>query len=164
MDLDHPDEASYSYLLSKEGKHDWQIRQALDAVKLYQQFSPTKEKDIEESDHVDPIEIMIKKLRVRHYARSTVKSYSSWGGKYHAFCSLRKIKPQLDSSFTAYLSYLALKKNVAASTQNQAFNAILFLFRNVWDREPDGIDAVRRIFQFQCLQLLSANTLKLALN
>jgi integron integrase len=43
----------------------------------------------------------------------------------------------------AYLSLLALKQHVASSTQNQAFNAILFLFRNVLGREPEGIDAVR---------------------
>lgn len=143
LDLDHPDDASYSNLLSKEGKHDWQIRQALDAVKLYRQFSTPEEKNTIESDQVDPVEAMIKKLRVRHYARSTVKSYSSWSRQYLGFCSARKINPQLDTSFTAYLSYLALRKNVAASTQNQAFNALLFLFRNVWNREPEGIDAVR---------------------
>ncbi len=143
LDLDHPDEASYSDALSKEGKHDWQIRQALGAVKLYRQFSTDEEKKVVESDQVDPLETMIRKLCVRHYARSTVKSYSSWGRKYIEFCSSRKMKPQHDSSFISYLSFLALKKNVAASTQNQAFNAILFLFRNVWNREPEGIDAVR---------------------
>ncbi len=143
MDINHPDEASYSDALSKEGKHDWQIRQALDAVKLYWQFSTDEEKKVGESDQVDPFLTMIRKLSVRHYARSTVKSYSSWSRKYIDFCSSRKMKPQHDSSFISYLSFLALKKNVAASTQNQAFNAILFLFRNVWNREPEGIDAVR---------------------
>ncbi len=144
LDLNHPDEASYSDALSKEGKHDWQIRQALDAVKLYWQFSTDEEKKVVESDQVDPLVTVIIKLSVRHYARSTVKSYSSWCRNFIEFCSSRKMKPQQDSSFIFYLSFLALKKNVAASTQNQAFNAILFLFRNIWNREPEGIDAVRR--------------------
>ena len=143
LDLDHLDETSYSDVLSNEGKHDWQIRQALDAVKLYQQFSADEKINTIESDKVNSLKTIIRKLNVRHYARSTVKSYSSWSRKYFDFCSLRKMKPQQDSSFIAYLSFLALKKNVAASTQNQAFNAILFLFRNVWNREPEGIDAVR---------------------
>lgn len=56
---------------------------------------------------------------------------------------MRELKPEEDSSFVAFLSYLALKKRIASSTQNQAFNAILFMFRNVWEREPEGIDAVR---------------------
>ena len=77
LDLDHPDEASYSDVLSNEGKHDWQIRLALDAVKLYQQFSPDDKINTIGSDEVDPLQTIIRKLHVRHYARSTVKSYSS---------------------------------------------------------------------------------------
>ena len=46
-------------------------------------------------------------------------------------------------SFKEYLTHLALVKHVAASTQNQAFNALLFLFRNAGAIEPEGIDAVR---------------------
>ncbi len=45
---------------------------------------------------------------------------------------------------SAYLTYLAVKRNVAASTQNVAFNAILFLYRNVLGIEVKGIDNVVR--------------------
>ncbi len=141
--LGRPEEAVYADVLEKEGKQDWQIRQALDAMKLYRQYSGDSEKDRDGATPEDPIEILIEKLRIRHYSRSTVRTYSSWSRKYLNFCSARDLKPEEDASFVAYLSLLALKEHVASSTQNQAFNAILFLFRNVWRREPEGIDAVR---------------------
>ncbi|NKB24002.1 MAG: hypothetical protein GKR87_06425 [Kiritimatiellae bacterium] len=69
-------------------------------------------------------------LRVEHYAYRTEKLYLYWIRRflsYHYFC-----KP---SSMTAadvhqFLSYLAVNENVTAETQNQALNAIVFLFRN----------------------------------
>ncbi len=141
--LGRPEETVYAVLLEKEGKQDWQIRQALDAVKLYQQYSGDPGNGRDGVTLEDPIEILIEKLRIRHYSRSTVRTYSSWSRKYLDFCSSRNLKPRKDASFVAYLSLLALKQHVASSTQNQAFNAILFLFRNVWGREPEGINAVR---------------------
>jgi integron integrase len=141
--LGRPEETIYADVLEKEGKQDWQIRQALDAVKLYQQYSGDPEKGRDGATAEDPVEILIEKLRIRHYSRSTVRTYSSWSRKYLSFCSSRDLRPGEDASFVAYLSLLALKQHVASSTQNQAFNAILFLFRNVLGREPEGIDAVR---------------------
>ena len=44
----------------------------------------------------------------------------------------------------AFLTYLVMKRNVASSTQNQAFNAILFLYNNVLIADmPDDINALR---------------------
>lgn len=59
------------------------------------------------------------------------------------YCEQNGISANSDSTFRAFLSHLALKRRVSSSTQNQAFNAILYLFRNVWSMEPDNIDAVR---------------------
>ncbi|MCD4848566.1 MAG: integron integrase [Candidatus Aegiribacteria sp.] len=141
--MQRPDAAEYSQILEEEGKEDWQIRQALDAVKLYHQFSgeiiPHEINGLADN----PVEDLVNKLQVRHYSSSTVKIYSHWCSRYLDFCSSRELKSEEDASFVAYLSYLALKKRVASSTQNQAFNAILFMFRNVWEREPEGINAVR---------------------
>jgi len=89
------------------------------------------------------MQIMRDSLKVRHYARSTVKTYLQWCSRYFAYCGQSDITANSDSAFKAFLSHLALKRRVSSSTQNQAFNAILYLFRNVWSREPDNIDAVR---------------------
>ncbi|MCD4700827.1 MAG: integron integrase, partial [Candidatus Aegiribacteria sp.] len=83
------------------------------------------------------------KLKIRHYAYSTIKTYTQWCSRYLAYCSETGLDPVSDASYISFISYLALKRNVSASTQNQAFNAILFLFRNVWNREPENIDSVR---------------------
>ena len=143
LTLEEPEEALYADILDREGKQDWQIRQALDAVKLYHQFTGKQKVERYSLDSVDPVDILIEKLRIRHYSRSTVRTYSYWSRKYLRFCSEREMESRNDPSFVAYMSFLALRKHVAASTQNQAFNAILFLFRNVWEKEPEGIDAVR---------------------
>ena len=43
-----------------------------------------------------------------------------------------------------YLSYLAVEKAVSASTQKQAFNALLFMYRHVFDREIEGLEGTVR--------------------
>jgi site-specific recombinase XerD len=49
-----------------------------------------------------------------------------------------------DTDIKEFLSYLAVKKNVSASTQNQAFNALLFFYRHILKREPGEIkDTIR---------------------
>lgn len=135
------DDIAFSNELSASGKQDWQIRQALDSVRLFRSFSGSSADSPDECG--EPVGVMIRQLRVRHYSSSTVKTYSLWCRQYLEYCSSRKLDPREDPSFIGFLSYLALRRNVAASTQNQAFNAVLFLFRNVWGREPSGIDAVR---------------------
>ena len=140
--LGNPEEAAFSDVLEREGRQDWQIRQALDAVKLFRSFTGA-EADSPSITECDPVAILIEKLKVRHYSRSTVRTYSMWSRQYLEYCNEQSLDPRADSSFIAYMSFLALRRHVAASTQNQAFNAILFLFRNVWNQEPEGIDAVR---------------------
>lgn len=134
------DDASFSGLLEGEARPDWQIRQALDAVRLYRQFFDRAE---ERSSAGDPLEVLVDRLRVRHYSARTVKSYLYWCRGYLDYCHGLNRDCGSSSSFTDYLTYLALQKRVAASTQNQAFNSVLFMFRNVWGKEPSGIDAVR---------------------
>lgn len=135
------DDGEFSSLLASEGKAEWQIRQALDALKLYREFAGGAAFFSAESG--DPLSVMKERLLVRHYSRRTVKSYLYWCCDYLDYCRRWDRCGKESGSFCDYLTYLALKRKVAASTQNQAFNAVLFLFRNVWNEEPSGIDAVR---------------------
>lgn len=69
--------------------------------------------------------------RLRHYSRRTVEAYVAWARRYvrHNACvHPAELGP---AELTAFLSYLATTEQVAASTQNQAFNALLFLYRTV---------------------------------
>ncbi|NLP04594.1 integron integrase [Candidatus Fermentibacteria bacterium] len=130
--------------LEREGKEPWQIRQALDAVKIYLQVFPEEaEPDEHGSFEGDPAGRLTDALRIRHYSPSTEKTYAGWCRRYLAYCMKTSQDPREDSSFREFISSLALKDRVSSSTQNQAFNAVLFLFRNVWNTEPAGIEAVR---------------------
>ena len=74
-------------------------------------------------------------IKVRHYSRRTLKTYANWSRQFQR---VLKNKPPQELSTTdvkEYLTYLAVKCHVAASTQNQAFNALLFLYRNALKRE-----------------------------
>ena len=84
-------------------------------------------------------------LRARHYSRRTEKAYVGWVARF--LCGLpRELAPrQADMDHvTLFLSGLAMRDRVAASTQNQAFSALLFLFREVLKRNVEGLDEVVR--------------------
>lgn len=84
------------------------------------------------------------KLRIKHYSIRTEKSYVSWMRRYILFHDQRHPKEMGRNEVEAFLTYLAVNRKVSASTQNQAFNALLFLYREVLDVEMDGpIQSVR---------------------
>lgn len=81
-------------------------------------------------------------LRLGHYSYETEKAYVGWYLRYVRFHGLRHPAEMGAEEVTAFLSYLA-KDGVSASTQNQAFNAILFLYKKVLKIELGEIDALR---------------------
>lgn len=71
-------------------------------------------------------------LRYYHYARSTEKTYCYWILHYICFFNKKKHPKEMGSKeIEKFLSYLATVKKVAASTQKQALNALVFLYRDV---------------------------------
>lgn len=86
-------------------------------------------------------------VRVKHYAESTRKNYVGWARKFIHFHNLKSKAAMLENPeklITDYLTHLALSRKVSASTQNQAMNALVFMYKNVFLIELDGkIDAVR---------------------
>ena len=83
-------------------------------------------------------------IKVRHYSPKTLKSYTGWLRRFQAFAKSKPLETLSDTDLKDFLTFLAVKKNVAASTQNQAFNALLFFFRHVLKKEPGEIkDTVR---------------------
>ncbi len=70
-------------------------------------------------------------IRVENYARSTEKTYWHWIREFLQYHQGRRPSKMGASEIEAYLGFLAMKKQVAASTQNQALNSIVFLYRNV---------------------------------
>lgn len=83
-------------------------------------------------------------LRVKHYAYRTEEAYVQWIRRFILFHNKRHPKEMAEPEVQAFLTHLAVKENVAASTQNQALSAILFLYRHVLNQPlADSIDAVR---------------------
>lgn len=81
------------------------------------------------------LETLAAEIKVRHYSRKTLKTYALWSRQFQRFL---KNKPPEELSTTdvrEYLTFLAVKCRVAATTQNQAFNSLLFLFRHALKRE-----------------------------
>jgi integron integrase len=74
-------------------------------------------------------------LRTRHYSYRTEQSYIEWARRYILFHDKRHPAEMDAPEIQAFITYLAVEKQVAASTQNQALSAILFLYRNVLHKE-----------------------------
>ena len=68
-------------------------------------------------------------LRTRHYSIRTEQAYLHWVKRFIRFHNKRHPAQMGEPEISAFLSFLAVERNVAAPTQNQALSAILFLYR-----------------------------------
>jgi integron integrase len=84
-------------------------------------------------------------LRVKHYSIRTEQAYVDWIRRFILFHRKRHPDEMAEREITDFLTHLAVEKHVAASTQNQAFAALLFLYHQVLNRKLDFIDNVQRV-------------------
>ena len=84
------------------------------------------------------LDIVREKIRLKHYSIKTEKSYIGWIKHYIFYHNKRHPKDMAKEEIEQFLTYLAVEKKVSPTTQNQAFSAILFLYREVL--EIDIID------------------------
>jgi Phage integrase, N-terminal SAM-like domain len=77
-------------------------------------------------------------LRLRHYSLRTEEAYVAWIRRYILFHGKRHPAELAETEVSAFLSALALQGRVAASTQNQALSALLFLYKEVSSRRSAG--------------------------
>ena len=119
----------------------WQIGQAKNAVRMYYyQYRGGGEGDFPAAGGALLCEEATARtrelLRVRHYSYRTEQTYLSWIWRFYDYAASHRSPDELEAGVAPedvrdYMAHLALKKKVSASTQNQAFNALLFLFREV---------------------------------
>jgi site-specific recombinase XerD len=83
-------------------------------------------------------------IRTRHYSRSTEQTYVSWIRRFILFHRKRHPLEMGKEEMGEFLSHLAVEGHVAASTQNQALNALVFLYKQVLERDVGLIDGVVR--------------------
>jgi len=79
-------------------------------------------------------------IRARHYSRRTEKAYVAWIRRYIFFHGKRHPAAMGAAEITRFLTSLAVDGKVAASTQNQALSALLFLYRAVLQQEVPWLD------------------------
>jgi len=83
-------------------------------------------------------------LRSRHYSRRTEEAYVAWIRRYILFHGKRHPMEMGAPEITRFLSFLAVDGKVAASTQNQALSALLFLYREVLELDVPWLDGLVR--------------------
>jgi integron integrase len=83
-------------------------------------------------------------VRARHYSRRTEKAYVHWIKRYIFFHGKRHPAEMGAVELTAFLTALAVRDRVAASTQNQALNALLFLYREILGIELPWLEGLVR--------------------
>lgn len=84
-------------------------------------------------------------LRTKRYSIRTEQAYVDWIRRFILFHGKRHPNEMGEKEISDYLSHLAVEKNVSASTQNQAFSALLFLFQQVLDQKLAFIDNAQRV-------------------
>ncbi|MBU2043616.1 MAG: integron integrase [Candidatus Omnitrophica bacterium] len=155
LDFDESSTLFFQHLIEKGKLADWQINQAKEAVKLYLESFLREKKS---GNHPPAVNLdnnyliiadqLRQAMRLKHYSRKTEKSYLGWVKRFFSFLIMRKAKGTIqelkDSDVKDYLSYLATDIKVSASTQNQAFNALLFMFRNILSKDLKDLNKVVR--------------------
>src|SRR5262245_24407393 len=83
-------------------------------------------------------------IRVRHYSRRTEDAYADWVRRFILFHHKRHPVEMGAIEINQFLTHLAVEGHVSASTQNQAFSALLFLYQKVLEVDPGRIEGVIR--------------------
>jgi len=86
-------------------------------------------------------------LRTRYYSYRTEKTYLDWLRRFLIFSQPQNRESLSGEDGRAYLSFLAVRRGVAAATQNQAFNALLFVFKEVLGKDFGHLEGVQRAQQ-----------------
>ena len=133
---------------------EWQVRQADQALRIYfVNFLKRPDWHRRTEGTADPLapssplaalDLLRTRLRTRHYAYRTECTYVDWVRRFLEYAATRQgvPHPRVDAEGVRdYLTHLAVHQRVSASTQNQAFSAILFLCREVLGVSLDGVSS-----------------------
>jgi integron integrase len=144
--------------LERSGRWEaWQVRQAEQAVQTYFVNFLQQRSHIPVAGHGAPpsrqpgqlqaTDELRRLLRIRHYSYRTECTYVDWVRRFYEYARTRQNRPEAEiapADLRDFLSHLAVRRHVSASTQNQALCALLFLARNVLGLDADGMsDGVR---------------------
>jgi integron integrase len=128
----------------------WQVDQAHDALRIlifYQYTQERKEKQKGQSfsgDWKHVAEETVTAMRLRHLSLNTERAYIYWLRYFYRYLNGKPPLSLAGNDLKNFMSYLAVERKVASSTQNQAFNALLFVYRHVLEVEIEGMQSTVR--------------------
>jgi site-specific recombinase XerD len=156
----------FSQKLKEKNQSPQQVKQASDAIAIYYEIQEQKKKTRHEVHQVNEktSKFSIKKeppkkrnadwtavfkgleseIKLRHYSPKTLVSYRGWSRKLQSFVKSKDPGLLSTQDVKAFLTHLAVDRNVSAASQNQAFNALLFLYRHVLKTEFGEIKDIHR--------------------
>jgi integron integrase len=82
-------------------------------------------------------------LRVKHYSPKTEEAYINWIKRFIYFHNKRHPKEMGSEEIREFISHLANKKRVSSATQNQALQGVLFLYKNILNKDVGWIDEIK---------------------
>lgn len=104
----------------------------------------TSEKVLTNADWTSVYNSLDAEIKIRHYSPKTLKAYRGWVRQFQNFTKSNDSKLLCNTDVKDFLTFLAVKRKVSASSQNQALNALLFFFRHVLKTEFGELKDVPR--------------------
>ncbi len=139
--------------LGEKGQSSERQRQAAAAIALYWELKRKENGKSADNENLaigpsESWEVAFRRLKdcilTRHYSKNTLATYTKWARQFCQFLGEVSLEDVKAKDAADFFTFLATRKKVAASTQNQAFNALLFFFKHVLDREFEGFEGVVR--------------------
>lgn len=104
------------------------------------------------------LDLVRERIRTKHYSIRTEEAYAGWIKKFIFFHNKRHPAEMGKLEMEQFLTYLAVERNVASSTQNQALAALLFMYKEVLQMEPPWVENVTRAKKPQRLPVVLTKT------
>lgn len=139
--------------LKRENRwEDWQIAQAEESVYWFLKYylglpEASLKLEVEQAHYREWKDVLNKlqeSIRVKHLSMRTEQAYMAWVRRFSLFAADRDMKLVNGALVRDFLSQLALEQRVSASTQNQAYSALLYLFRHVLNLNLDDMASTLR--------------------
>ena len=129
----------FVHKLKDKNQTEEQRRQAQKAIEFFYELNPEQnglpETNTDANSWKAVLTSLHAEIKLRHYSKKTLSAYSYWVKQLSLFLSEKKPVEVESKDVKGFLEHLAVNVKVASSTQNQAFNSILFLFRHVLKKE-----------------------------
>lgn len=131
------DKGSLSHFISKlrnKNQPEHIQEEAAKAIKYFYKIHETVHGSLHGSDDTGWDKALLqlqKEIQLRHYSSRTLKSYLNWNRRFRNFLKSKSVSQINSQDAKKYLEFMAIHGKIASTTQNQAFNALLFFYRNV---------------------------------